>query len=81
LHAGSCCTAKIRHSSRARYPDDYIDDDCEQWFQWSLYPRGDLCNFTTCSHEMWVVALAALGIIATVLSFTLPCVAIYVTCP
>jgi hypothetical protein len=60
---------KWKHSN-PRDAGNYIDDECEQWFQWRLHPDGDMCNFTTCSHEMWIVTLiivcvACVGIAAS----------------
>ena len=53
---------KFAHSD-PRDRDAFLQDPCDQWFQCGIYPRGDVCNFTTCSHEMWIIAL---GIIAGV---------------
>ena len=39
----------------------YIQDPCQQWFQWQLYPQGDVCNFQTCSHEMAIIGLLLVG--------------------
>jgi hypothetical protein len=73
----ACCSIlllhKVRHSSRALHPDDFIDDECEQWFQWRLCMHSDCNDLASCSHEKWVVALVAAGIVATTLSMTLPC--------
>ena len=54
---------KWKHS---RHGPDYLNDSCEQWFQWRLYPDGDVCNFRSCSHEMWIIFLVALGLGAAV---------------
>lgn len=47
---------KIKHS---RPGPHYIADPCEQWFQYRLHPEGDVCNWRTCSHEMWILLLLA----------------------
>lgn len=47
---------KIKHS---RPGPNYIADPCEQWFQYRLYPHGDVCNWRTCNHEMWILLLLA----------------------
>ena len=54
---------KIKHSQPGAH---YIPDSCEQWFQYKIYPDGDVCNFTTCSHEMWILFLVVLGLGAVV---------------
>ena len=54
---------KWKHS---RPGPHYLHDDCEQWFQWRLYPDGDVCNFRSCSHEMWILFLVAVGLGAVV---------------
>ena len=54
---------KWKHS---RHGPHYLHDSCEQWFQWRLYPEGDVCNFRTCSHEMWILFFVALGLGASV---------------
>ena len=54
---------KIKHS---RPGPHYIADPCEQWFQYRLHPHGDVCNWRTCSHEMWILFLVALGLGAAV---------------
>ena len=48
---------KLAHSD-PRDREHFLQDPCDQWFQCGIYPRGDVCNFTTCSHEMWIIALA-----------------------
>ena len=54
---------KIKHSQPGAH---YIPDSCEQWFQYKIYPDGDVCNFTTCSHEMWILFLVVVGLGAVV---------------
>lgn len=54
---------KWKHS---RHGPHYLHNSCEQWFQWRLYPEGDVCNFHSCSHEMWILFLVALGLGAAV---------------
>lgn len=61
-----CIHHKYKHSD----PDDeanFIQDPCEQWFQYKMYPRGDVCNFRTCSHEMWIIAIAIVTSIVGIL--------------
>ena len=48
---------KYKHSDAHNL--DYIRDPCHQWFQ-----PEDVCNFTTCSHEMWIIGLLLVGVIA-----------------
>jgi len=50
---------KWKHS---RHGPHYLHDSCEQWFQWRLYPEGDVCNFRSCSHEMRILFLVAAGL-------------------
>ena len=40
--------------------EHFLQDPCDQWFQCGIYPKGDVCNFATCSHEMWIIALLLL---------------------
>jgi len=63
---------KLHHSDPTQ-PDTFIQDPCEQWFQYKLYPEGDVCNFARCSHEMWIIALAAVVLICIVLVVVLDC--------
>ena len=65
---------KVHHSDK-RNPEAYIDDECEQWFQWRLHPEGDVCNFQSCSHEMWCLFLALLGGVMLVVSAMMQCAA------
>lgn len=58
---------KFKHSDPSR-PKDFKQDECEQWFQWRLYPRGDVCNFTTCSHEMWILFFILLSVLIVVMN-------------
>lgn len=55
---------KLDHSDRVNNPRHYIEDPCEQWFQYKLYPHGDVCNWTTCSHEMWILGLVVVIVVA-----------------
>ena len=48
---------KLKHSDQHNL--DYIRDPCRQWFQ-----PEDICNFNTCSHEMWIIGLLLVGVIA-----------------
>ena len=60
----------IHHKYKHSDPDDeanFIQDPCEQWFQYKLYPHGDVCNFKTCSHEMWIIAIAIATSIVSIL--------------
>ena len=43
-----------RHSDP--HSSQYIRDPCQQWFQ-----PDDICNFNTCSHEMWIIVLLLVG--------------------
>ncbi len=38
----------LKHSNPTS--EDFLQDPVDQWFQWS-----DVCNWSTCSHEMWVL--------------------------
>lgn len=58
---------KCKHSRRG---PAFIENECEQWFQWRLYPEGDVCNFTTCSHEMWCILFALVGVVALIVATT-----------
>eukprot|EP00961_Rhodomonas_salina_P043973 590324-Rhodomonas_salina.1 len=40
---------KYKHSDPYS-PENYLPDTLDQWFQIS-----DVCNFHSCSHEMWVI--------------------------
>jgi len=42
---------KLKHSDPGD-SENYINDRCEQWFQWRLYYRGDLRFFC---HETGIV--------------------------
>ena len=55
------------HHSNPTDPENYIPDPLKQWFQYEMYPAGDVCNFTTCSHEMWILFLVVLGLGAVVI--------------
>ena len=61
---------KIKHS---RPGPHYIADPCEQWFQYRLHPEGDVCNWRTCSHEMWIIFLVAVALGAAVAVAWLGC--------
>jgi len=63
---------KLHHSDPTQ-PDTFIQDPCEQWFQYRLYPEGDVCNFERCSHEMWIIALLIVVFICIVLVVVLDC--------
>ena len=39
----------------------YVEDPCEQWFRWSRLRPGER---GACSHEMAIVALLLLGVVA-----------------
>ena len=46
-------TLLLHHRAKHGNPDDhanFLQDPCDQWFQIS-----DVCNFKTCSHEMWIL--------------------------
>ena len=52
---------KLNHSDPTD-TDNYIPDPLKQWFQYEMHPVGDVCNFTTCSHEMWIIFLFLLAV-------------------
>ena len=60
IACGLLCHHKHVHSrvdSESFLPDPY-----EQWFQYRLYPEGDVCNFYTCNHEMWILFLVFVSV-------------------
>lgn len=62
---GAILLLLLHHKAAHAAPGEgHIADPCEQWFQWRVYPAGDVCNWTTCSHEMWVIGLFVLGVLA-----------------
>jgi hypothetical protein len=56
---------KLDHGGDPR-SDRFIQDPCEQWFQWRLYPDGDVCNWSTCSHEMWIIFITLFAIVMVI---------------
>ena len=48
-------------------------DSCYKFGDYRCYPRGDLCNFRTCSHEMWVVFFLSLSIICVLIAVAEDC--------
>jgi hypothetical protein len=61
------------HHSDPKNTTTFIQDPCEQWFQYKCYPDGDVCNFTTCSHEMWIIAFIVIIIVCVLLVILLDC--------
>ena len=61
----------IHHKWKHSDPTDtntYLPDNCDQWFQYS-----DVCNWHSCSHEMWVL-FALLVAIVCIIFVSLLCV-------
>ena len=56
----------IHHKYKHSDPQNlqYIQDPCQQWFHWELYPQGDVCNFQSPSHEMAIIGLLLVGTVA-----------------
>ena len=48
--------------------ENYLQDPCDQWFQVS-----DVCNFKTCSHEMWILFLLFTLIVVSCISMHVEC--------
>ena len=46
-----------KHVHSQVHTENFLPDPYEQWFQYRLYPEGDVCNFHTCNHEMWILFL------------------------
>ena len=59
---------KFKHSN----PEDaenFLQDPRDQWFQVS-----DVCNFRTCSHEMWILFCMLVLVVCVVWSVQVGCV-------
>lgn len=55
IACGLLCHHKHVHSQVDK--ESFLPDPYEQWFQYRLYPEGDVCNFYTCNHEMLILFL------------------------
>lgn len=56
----------LHHKSKHSDPENrhnYLQDPYDQWFQVS-----DVCNFRTCSHEMWILFCLLVMVVCIVLS-------------
>ena len=42
-----------------QYNLEYVQDPCRQWFR-----LEKVADFTRCSHEMWIIGLLLVGVIA-----------------
>jgi len=49
---------KLKHSDPLDY-ENYVNDRCEQWFQWRLYHPWRL---QICSHEMGILFFSCLAV-------------------
>lgn len=53
---------KSKHSN-PEDPDNFLQDPYDQWFQVS-----DVCNFHSCSHEMWILFFLLVVVVCVVWS-------------
>ena len=53
---------QIRYVHSQVDKESFLPDPYEQWFQYRLYPEGDVCNFYTCNHEMWILFLVFVSV-------------------
>ena len=60
---------KLDHSDRIANPSHFIEDPCDQWFQWS-----DVCNWRTWNHETFIICLFVIAVSMCLVIYASDCV-------